>query len=120
MPDGPPEKPFGERVRALREARKITLRRFAGTVGMSPTYLSKVERGEFPPPGEEKVLAIAEALQQDPDELLALAGRVASDLPAIIRRRPHEMATFLRTASGLSKAHLEQLIAEAEKRKRSR
>ena len=29
-------------------------------IGVSPTYLSKVERDEFPPPAEDKVKAIAQ------------------------------------------------------------
>jgi transcriptional regulator with XRE-family HTH domain len=85
---------------------------------MSPTYLSKVERGEFPPPGEEKVKSIAQALGQNEDELLALAGRVASDLNKIIRRQPREMADFLRSASGLPAPDLDRLRRDAEKRKR--
>jgi transcriptional regulator with XRE-family HTH domain len=113
----PPERKFGETVRALREARKIGLRRFAEKVGMSPTYLSKVERDEFDPPAEEKVKRIAEVLGQNPDELLALAGRVASDLPEIIRRHPREMATFLRAANGLSAQDIERFAQEAQARK---
>jgi hypothetical protein len=114
-----PEKRFGQTIRALREAKKLGLRRFAEMVGMSPTYLSKVERDEFAPPAEAKVIAIAHALGENPDELLALAGRVASDLPGIIRKHPREMASFLRAANGLSAAEIERLAKEAEKRKRS-
>jgi HTH-type transcriptional regulator, competence development regulator len=46
------------------------------------------------------VRRIAEILDRDSDELLALAGRVASDLTDIIRQRPREMADFLRAAKG--------------------
>lgn len=109
---------FGETVRRLREAQKIGLRKFAETVGMSPTYLSKVERDEFNPPSEEKVRAIAKALDQDPDELLALAGRVASDLTEIIQRRPREMATFLRAANGLSAEQMQRLAEQAQRIKK--
>ena len=35
---------FGATVRRLREEQKIGLRKFAQLFGMSPTYLSKVER----------------------------------------------------------------------------
>jgi transcriptional regulator with XRE-family HTH domain len=49
------ESAFGKRIRDLRTKRKVSLRAFARQVGMSPTYLSKVEREEFPPPAEEKV-----------------------------------------------------------------
>ena len=108
---------FGATVRKEREAKSISLRKFAAMVNMSPTYLSKVERGEFPPPAEEKVVAIANALDQNPDELLALAGRVASDLDQIIQEQPTEMATFLRAATGLSSTRLGLFAKEAEKLK---
>ena len=93
---------FGKRIRDLREARKKTdpsysLRRFAVTVGISPTFLSKVEVGEFDPPAADKVKRMAELLDQNPDELLALAGRVDPELSEIIKDRPRAMADFLRT-----------------------
>jgi transcriptional regulator with XRE-family HTH domain len=106
---------FGATVRRLREERKIGLRKFAEMVGMSPTYLSKVERDDFNPPSEEKVRAIAQALGQDADELLALAGRVSADLANIIQRHPREMATFLRAANGLSAEEMQRLAEEARR-----
>jgi len=109
---------FGATVRRLREGKKIGLRKFAAIVGMSPTYLSKVERGEFTPPAEDKVRAIAKALGQDPDEMLALAGRVSSDLAEIIQRQPRELASFLRTANGLSAEEIRQLAEDAQRRKK--
>lgn len=109
---------FGATIRALREQRQISLRKFADKVGISPTYLSKVERDEFPPPGEETIKQIAEALGQDPDELLALAGKVSSDLPAIIQQRPREMASFLRTAGELTPKELAKLTKYVERMKR--
>jgi len=109
---------FGATVRRLREGQKIGLRKFAQQVGMSPTYLSKVERDEFMPPTEEKVRAIAGVLGQDPDELLALAGRVSSDLADIIQRHPREMATFLRAANGLSAEEMQRLADEARRIKK--
>ena len=118
MASGDREKRFGETVRGLRHMKGIGLRKFAGIIGMSPTYLSRIERDEFPPPAEDRVVAIAKALDQDPDELLALAGRVASDLPEIIKRHPREMATFLRSTAGLSADEIRQLAEEARRRRR--
>ena len=115
------EKPiegFGPTVRAWREEKEIGLRRFADLVGMSPTYLSKIERGDFPPPGEVKIKAIAKELGKDADELLALAGRVASDLEEIIQQKPREMATFLRAARGLAKKDIERLTKQVERKQR--
>ena len=107
-------KKFGAHIRNLREAKGISLRKFAERAQISPTYLSKVERDEFPPPGEEAVRRIAEILGEDPDELLALAGKVASDLPEIIQQHPREMATFLRAASGLPASEIAKLARRAE------
>lgn len=45
---------------------------------------------------------IAGIIGQEPDELLAMAGRVASEMTDIIRERPREMADFLRAAKGLT------------------
>jgi transcriptional regulator with XRE-family HTH domain len=98
-------------------AKEIGLREMAKKIGVSPTYLSKVERDEFSPPAEDKVRKIAEIIAHDADELLALAGRVASDLTDIIRQRPREMADFLRTARGLKAGDLARLARAAQKAK---
>ena len=111
------EERFGARVRRLREAREIGLRPFARMIGVSATYLSKIERDELPPPAEARVKEIARLLDQDPDELLALAGKVASDVSAIIRERPREMASFLRTVHGLGPDEIRRLEEQARRRK---
>lgn len=106
---------FGPLVRRERKAREIGLRDMAKMIGVSPTYLSKIERGEFSAPSEDKVKAIAKIIGRDADELLALAGRVASDLTEIIRRRPRAIATLLRTAKGLTAEDMTRLAREAQK-----
>src|SRR5712671_2877211 len=106
---------FGASIRRERERKEIGLREMAKMIGVSPTYLSKVERDEFPPPAEDKVRKIAAIICQDPDELLALAGRVASDLTEIIRERPREMADFLRAAKGLTPEEMAGLARQAQK-----
>ncbi|MDH5525913.1 MAG: helix-turn-helix domain-containing protein [Nitrospirota bacterium] len=106
---------FGSTVRILRTKKGIGLRKFAKQVGISPTYLSKIERGEFPPPAEDKVVAIADALEQDHDELLALSGRIATELKQVILRAPKEFGSLLRMADGLRGDGLAQLSQAAEK-----
>jgi transcriptional regulator with XRE-family HTH domain len=98
---------FGEHLRARRMARAendpaFSLRQVAERVGLEPSYLSKIERGEQPPPGEEKIRRLAEELGENPDALLALAGKVSSDLLAIIRERPTVVAELLRAVRGMS------------------
>jgi transcriptional regulator with XRE-family HTH domain len=92
---------FGAHVRELREKRRkedrsFSLRQVAGRVGIEPTYLSKLERGELQPPSEATTRRLAEDLGEDPDVLLALAGKVSDDLQGIIRRRPKLFAELIR------------------------
>ena len=106
------EQGFGATIRGLREKRGIGLRQFARMIEVSATYLSKIEREELHPPAEDRVTEMARLLEQDADELLALAGKVAADLNEIIRSQPREMALFLRTASGMSGQELERLTKQ--------
>lgn len=106
---------FGPTVRALRQEKGIGLRELARRVGMSPTYLTQIEKDECPVP-EERVVAFARALEQDADEFLALAGRVASDVDEIIRSRPRATANFLRVASRLSDEEWAQLTQQIQEK----
>ena len=108
---------FGAFVRRERERKEIGLREMAKMIGVSPTYMSKVERDEFHPPAEDKVRAIAKIIGCDEDELLAQAGRVASDLSDIIKRHPVELAALLRTTKGLSTEDIARLARNAQKAK---
>jgi DNA-binding XRE family transcriptional regulator len=108
---------FGRYIRQLRTAKGITLRDFARRLDVSPTYVSQIEQDRFDPPAEERIIGMARILDLDADELLARAGRVADDLPKIIRQHPREMAVFLRTAKGLSAEEIEGLAKEAERLK---
>ena len=110
-------KKFGALVRREREAKELGLREMAKLIGVSPTYLSKVERDEFPPPAEDRVKEIAKVIGYDADELLALAGRVASDLSDIIRQHPRELAALLRTTKGLTAKDMAKLAEQAQRTK---
>ncbi len=105
---------FGKTVRKLREERGLTIAELADRVGMSPTYLAPIEREVFLPPAEDKVVRIARALRQDPDEFLALAGRIATDVERSIRKRPTAMARLVRAAGKLAPDRIEDLAARAE------
>ena len=92
---------FGDVTRALRERlrqddRRFSLRQVAQRIGVEPAYLSKIERGEVPPPSEATTLRLAKELGEDPDVFLAMAGKVSSDLQEIIRRRPKLFAELIR------------------------
>src|SRR5215217_4770518 len=108
---------FGAFVRRAREAKDIGLREMAKMIGVSPTYLSKVERDEFTPPAEDKVKAIAKIIGCDTDELMARADRVSSDLSDIIKRHPVELAALLRTTKGLTTDEMTKLVRQAHRAK---
>jgi HTH-type transcriptional regulator, competence development regulator len=58
--------------------------------------LSKVERGLEPPLGETTAIALAHELRLDLDLLLAMTGKVSSELQTIIRKRPKLFADLIR------------------------
>ena len=112
---------FGKRVRELRERKlktdpTFTLRQFASKVGISPTFLSKVERGEFDPPAADKIKRMASLLDVDADKLLGLAGRHDPELDKIIRESPTAMPDLLRTVRGMSEEELRRLTKRARKK----
>ena len=108
---------FGDFIRQRREEKRAadrdySLRKVAASVGIEPSYLSKVERGEQPPPSEETILALARELGEDPDVLLALAGKVSKDLQAIIRKRPRLFAQLIRQLKNMPDHAVLRLVRE--------
>ena len=94
-------KTFGSYVRKRREellkgSPDYSVRKLARQIGVQPSYVSKVERDEMPPPSEATVVRLAEALHEDPDVLLALAGKVSADLRQVILQRPKLFADLIR------------------------
>ena len=92
---------FGQYLRTCRERRRaddpsFSVRQLAARIGIEPSYLSKIERGQQPPPSEQTIAALARELDEDADLLLALAGKVSSELQAIIRHRPKLFAELIR------------------------
>jgi transcriptional regulator with XRE-family HTH domain len=92
---------FGDHIRRLREDRMkedpaFSLRQVAARCGVTAAYLSRVERGEVAPPGEETLLKLAEELGEDPDVMLGMAGKISTDLRSIIIARPRLFAELIR------------------------
>lgn len=108
---------FGLHIRTLREAlhekgqKGFSLRQVAEAVDLEPSFLSKVERGLSDPPGEEKILRLAEVLGEDPDVLLALAGRVSSETQALIRGKPKAFTALLRALRNAPEERILELAA---------
>jgi len=110
-------KAFGSYARKRREERlaedrKYSVRQVAARIGVQPSYLSKVERGEQPPPSEAKIVALAKELQEDPDVLLALAGKISGDLKAIIEKRPQLFSQLIRELKNMPDYAVLRLVRE--------
>jgi len=108
---------FGDFVRAVRERKQesdasFSLRQVALRVGIQPTYLSKIERGEFSPPSEETTRQLAKELGEDADVLLALGGKVSGDLQDIIRKRPKLFADLIRQMKDMPDHAILRLVRE--------
>ena len=108
---------FGPYLRQRREARRaddprFSLRQVAERVGVQPSYLSKVERDEVGPPSEDTIRRLADELDEDVDVLLALAGKVSTDLKDVIRRRPRLFAQVIRELRDAPEAAVLRVVRE--------
>lgn len=97
---------FGENIRKLREQRMgsdqtFSLRQVAVRCGVTPAYLSRVERGEVAPPGEDTLIKLAHELGEDPDVMLAQAGKISADLRSAILARPQLFAELIRAIKSM-------------------
>lgn len=108
-------KTFGQLLREKRIEKGFSLRKFAGLVGISPTYLSQVEQDNVDPPTADRVKRMAEILGEDIDEWTALAGRLTEDLPGIIHEEPKGVPDLLRAVRGLTADQLRRLREDAER-----
>ena len=92
---------FGHYIRGRREAlqrqdRTFSVRGVAKRLEIQPSYISKIEREEVPPPSEGTIRKLAAVLGEDADVLLAMAGKVSTDLREVIVKRPKLFAQLLR------------------------
>ena len=115
-PLAPSEADFGEIIRRRRLQLGYKLRQFAEMVDLSPSYLSLKERGEQPPPGEKTIERITQILELDTDQLLAKAGKVSTELRAIILERPEIMCPFLRLMKNKSTSEIKRIIIAVVKK----
>ena len=109
---------LGHYLRTCREAKQhhegnqFSLRQLAHRIGIEPSYLSKIERGLEQRPSESTTRALALALGEDPDALLAMAGKVSQDLQVIIRKRPKLFAQLIREMKNMPEHAVLRLVRE--------
>ncbi|MCK5036614.1 MAG: helix-turn-helix domain-containing protein [Candidatus Sabulitectum sp.] len=88
---------FGQEIRRLREAKGISQRKLGEIVGLASGYVSRIERAEFKPPSEQKIVAMAEVLGANKDYLLSLSGKVSSDVKDAVTDNPETMSEAVRS-----------------------
>ena len=102
-----------QRREALREAdARYSVRQVAERLGIEASYLSKVERDIGSPPGEETLVRLARELGLDADVVLALAGKVSSDLRDAIRKRPQLFGQLIRELNDMPDSAVLRLVRE--------
>jgi len=107
---------FGERVRELRRAKSLSQRALGERVGVSFTYVSKIEneRLDFAAyPSEALIRKLSKALKADEDELMLLAEKI----PEHIRKRVIQRPDAFQKIALLDDAALDEVLAQIEKQR---
>jgi transcriptional regulator with XRE-family HTH domain len=92
---------FGEALRELRRKHGVTQRELADKTGLDFSYISKVENGRNPPPAADTIVKICAALEEPPEQLLALTAKLPSDIHQTVSGSPAAQV-FLREAQRLN------------------
>jgi len=106
-----PMNSFGDTIRDLRVAQDLGLRETASKVGISPAYLSRIERGKERPPRPEVIKALAKVLAADPDVLFRLSSSTDPEVVDFLHEQ-HEVMELIRyiKEAGLSAEAIAQLL----------
>lgn len=92
-------KALGQYLRTLREKNGRGLKRVAPKVGVSYSYLSKLENG-FLEPSQATIERLARYYGVDPEVMAVLAGKLPDDLVDILQSNPEEAIRLLRDTFG--------------------
>lgn len=90
---------FGKVLRALRTDAGLGIKRLAPDLGVSYTYLSKLENGEVGP-SEQLIHRVSRYFRCDEDRLMLAAGKVPAEILEILRANPDEALDYLRRRFG--------------------
>jgi transcriptional regulator with XRE-family HTH domain len=87
---------FGGHVRASRLSKHVTLRAFAKRLGIAPSQLSNIENGLLVP-DPDVIRRIATELEEDVDQLFALAGKLTPEAIRAFTRAARSDPKFFRS-----------------------
>ncbi len=90
---------FGRILRELRNKGGLGIKRLAPELGITYSYLSKLENNEIAP-SKELVGKVATYFGYDQDLLLISAGKIPPEVLGILQEHPEEALGFLRERFG--------------------
>ena len=110
-----PMKDFGKTIRNLRIAQDLGLRETAAKIGISPAYLSRIERGKERPPRPKFIKELAKELAADPDVLFRLSSSTDPDVAEYLHDQPGVMnlLRYIKNAN-FTESEIQSLIQTAE------
>lgn len=108
---------MGAFLKATRETlneqtRNHSFRKIAARIGVSAPYVMQIENGTGSPPTEKTIVALAKDLNLDPDLVLAMGGKVSSELQAIILKRPHLFAEIILACKDMPDQAILKIVRE--------
>jgi transcriptional regulator with XRE-family HTH domain len=115
--------PFGEKIRALRDARGITLKQMAEDLGVSSAYFSALEHGHRGRPGSglvQQICGYFELMWDEAEELKRLAElshpRVVVDTSGLSPKATQLANVLAERIDTMDEETLEWILAEVEGR----
>jgi transcriptional regulator with XRE-family HTH domain len=115
--------PFGEKIRALRDARGITLKQMAEDLGVSSAYFSALEHGHRGRPGSglvQQICGYFELMWDEAEELKRLAElshpRVVVDTSGLNPKATQLANVLAERIDTMDEETLEWILAEIEGR----
>jgi transcriptional regulator with XRE-family HTH domain len=90
---------FGQRLKRLKQERKLRSKELAKKLDITLPYLSQME-ADLAVPSEELAKRIAKALGQDEEETLFLARRMPRQIEDILQKFPNTAPAFFRRRRG--------------------
>lgn len=94
-------KTFGQTLKEIRRKKGVTQRELAAAVGVDFSYISKIENDRMPPPAADTIVKICEMLDVPPDNLLAMTGKMPTQIKEAISENPAAQQ-FLREAQNMT------------------
>lgn len=93
---------FGDVLHELRTQAGIGIKRLAPALGVTYSYLSKLESNQLYP-SEELVIRAANYFGYDSDRMLLAANKIPPDIREILRDNPEEAISYLRRRFGAAR-----------------